>query len=145
IPSLEQGQAVTSKLPATAKEVHRLCLRIGKGDLQKAPQRMPELPPLAAAEKRAAQPEVDIPVAVVVDAQGQTADTTDVSHGWRAVGQDQVDYVVQLAPQLLSSLREGDEIYMNLYPEAGSIHQFTVVAGQEALPREIASRPKGPF
>ena len=41
--SLQQGQAVTSKLPATAKEVHRLCLRIASGDVRKAPQRAPEL------------------------------------------------------------------------------------------------------
>lgn len=139
--SLQQGQAVTSKLPPTAKQVHRLCLRIASGDVRKAPQRAPELPPLATAEERAAQTELDIPVAVITDAKGEAAQTTDVSHGWQAVSRDRVEYVVQLAPELVSQLREGDEILMNVYPEAGQIQQFTVVAGQEVLPRKAARPP----
>lgn len=141
--SLEQGQAVTSKLPATAKEVHRLCLRIGNGDLRKTPQRTPEMTPLASATDRAAQREADIPVAVIVDGADQSSETTDVSHGWQAVNRDQVEYLVQLSPQLLSTLREGDEIFMNIYPEAGAIHQFTIIAGQNVLPRKGASARSG--
>jgi hypothetical protein len=139
--SLQQGQAVTSKLPSTAKEVHRLCLRIASGDVRKAPQRAPELPPLATAQERAAQVEPDIPVAVITDAKGEAAQTTDVSHGWQPVSRERVEYVVQLAPELVSQLREGDEILMNVYPEAGQIQQFTIVAGQEVLPRKAARAP----
>lgn len=139
--SLQQGQAVTSKLPPTAKEVHRLCLRIASGDVRKAPQRAPELPPLATADERAAQAEPDIPVAVITDAKGEAAQTTDVSHGWQAVSRERVEYVVQLAPELVSQLREGDEILMNVYPEAGQIQQFTIIAGQEVLPRKAARPP----
>ena len=43
--------------------------------------------------------------------------------------------MVQLSPDLLGKLREGDEIHMNLYPEAGQIQQFIVLAGKEVLPR----------
>ena len=67
--SLEQGESVTSNLPATAKEVHRLCLRFSSADLKKAPQRNLELPPLATAQERAKNGELDIPAALVVDAQ----------------------------------------------------------------------------
>jgi hypothetical protein len=109
--------------------------------VRKAPQRAPELLPLATAEERAAQAEPDIPMAVITDAKGESAQTTDVSHGWQAVSRDRVEYVVQLAPELVSQLREGDEILMNVYPEAGQIQQFTIVAGQEVLPRKAARPP----
>ena len=134
--SLEQGETITSKLPATAKEVHRLCLRISAGDLKKVPQRTPELPPLASAAERAAQREPDIPVAIIVDAQGRSEETTDVSHGWQVQSDHRVQYLVQLSPDLLGKLREGDEIYINIYPEAGQIQQFVVLAGQNVLPRK---------
>ena len=51
--SLEQGESITSDLPASAKEVHRLCLRISAGDLKKAKQWKLDLPPIASAEERA--------------------------------------------------------------------------------------------
>jgi hypothetical protein len=133
--SLEQGESITSNLPATAKEVHRLCLRFSAADLRKAPQRNLELPPLATAAERAKKSELDIPAALVVDAQGNSEETTDVSHGWQATNDGRVKYLVQLSPDLLGKLREGDEIYMNLYPEAGQIQQFVVLAGKEVLPR----------
>jgi hypothetical protein len=133
--SLEQGESITSNLPATAKEVHRLCLRFSAADLKKAPQRNLELPPLATAEARAKKAEPDIPAALVVDAQGNSEETTDVSHGWQATNDGRVKYLVQLSPDLLGKLREGDEIYMNLYPEAGQIQQFVVLAGKDVLPR----------
>ena len=139
--SLEQGESVTSKLPSTAKVVHRLCLRISAEDLKKAPLRTPEVPPLATAEERAARSEPDIPVAIIVDAQGRAAETTDVSHGWQAEKDGRVQYVVQLSPDLLGKLREGDEIYTNLYPEAGQIEQFIIVSGQSELPRKSAKAP----
>ncbi|MGI8981092.1 MAG: hypothetical protein ACR2FY_17845 [Pirellulaceae bacterium] len=134
--SLEQGETITSKLPSTAKEVHRLCLRISAADLKKAPQRTPQLPPQGTAEERAAQEEPDIPVAIVVDAQGRSEETTDVSHGWQVGADHRVQYLVQLSPDLLGKLREGDEIYMNVYPEAGQIQQFVVLAGKILLPRK---------
>ncbi|MBC7852897.1 MAG: hypothetical protein IAF94_05635 [Pirellulaceae bacterium] len=134
--SLEQGETITSKLPSTAKEVHRLCLRISAADLKKVPQRTPELPPLASAEERAAQREPDIPVAIVVDAQGRSEETTDITHGWQVQSDHRVQYLVQLSPDLLGKLREGDEIYINVYPEAGQIQQFVVLAGQNVLPRK---------
>lgn len=134
--SLEQGESITSDLPASAKEVHRLCLRISAGDLKKLKQWKLEVPPLATAEERAALSEPDIPVAIIVDAEGNSQETTDISHGWQATNDGRVKYVVQLAPDLLGKLREGDEIYMNLYPEAAKIQQFIVVAGQNVLPRK---------
>jgi len=70
-----------------------------------------------------------------VDAEGNSEETTDVSHGWQATNDGRVKYLVQLSPDLLGKLREGDEIHMNLYPEAGQIQQFIVLAGKEVLPR----------
>lgn len=137
--SLEQGENVTSNLPATAKEVHRLCLRISAGDLAKVPQRKPDLTPLDSQELRATKGEPDIPVALVVDARGHVEQTTDISHGWVATKDGRVQYLVQLTPDLLGKLREGDEIYMNVYPEAGQIQQFIVFSGQEVLPRKAAA------
>ncbi len=136
--SLEQGESITSNLPATAKEVHRLCLRFSAGDLKKAPQRTLDLPPLATPQERAASSEPDIPVALVVDAQGRSEETTDISHGWQATSDGRVKYLVQLSPDLLGKLREGDEIHMNLYPEAAKIQQFIVLSGQNILPRKTA-------
>lgn len=146
--SLEQRENVTSNLPATAKEVHRLCLRISAGDLAKTPQRKPDLAPLDSQELRATKGEPDIPVALVVDAQGRVEETTDISHGWLATKDGRVQYLVQLAPDLLTKLREGDEIYMNIYPEAGQIQQFIVFSGQEILPRKaavVAAPPAAPL
>jgi hypothetical protein len=136
--SLEQGETVTSTLPATAKEVHRLCLRFSAADLKKAPQRNPDLPPLESYELRAAKTEPDIPVAIVYDSQGRSEETTDITHGWQATKDGRVQYLVQLSPDLLGKLRDGDEIYMNIYPEAGQIQQFIVLAGQEMLPKKAA-------
>ncbi|MCE9526693.1 MAG: hypothetical protein K8R36_11645 [Planctomycetales bacterium] len=136
--SLEQGESITSTLPTTAKEVHRLCLRFSAGDLKKAPQRNPDLPPLESHELRAAKTEPDIPVAIVYDAQGRSEETTDITHGWQATKDGRVQYLVQLSPDLLGKLRDGDEIYMNVYPEAGQIQQFIVLAGQEMLPHKAA-------
>jgi hypothetical protein len=134
--SLEQGETVTSKLPSTATQVHRLCLRFSATDLKKAPHRTPKLPPLPSAEEQAAGNGPDIPVAIVVDAQGRSEETTDVSHGWQVEKDHRVQYLVQLSPDLLGKLREGDEIYMNIYPEAGQIQQFVVLSGQNVLPRK---------
>ncbi len=136
--SLEQGESITSNLPASAKEVHRLCLRFSAGDLKRVKQRTPELPPLATAQERAAQAEPDIPVALVVDAQGRSEEITDVSHGWLAGKDGRVQYLVQLSPELLGKLQDGDEIYMNVYPEAGQVQEFIVLAGKEILPRKAA-------
>ncbi|MFN0016608.1 MAG: hypothetical protein ACKVP0_00010 [Pirellulaceae bacterium] len=141
--SLEQGESVTSNLPPTAKEVHRLCLRFSAGDLKKAPQRMADLPPLESQERRAAKTEADIPVAIVYDSQGRSEETTDITHGWLANKDGRVQYLVQLSPDLLGKLRDGDEIYLNIYPEAGQIQQFIVLAGQEVLPRK-AAKPAPP-
>ena len=106
--------------------------------MKKAPQRTLDLPPLATHQERAASSEPDIPVALVVDAQGRSEETTDVSHGWLAAKDGRVQYLVQLSPDLLGKLREGDEIHMNLYPEAAKIQQFIVLAGQNILPRKSA-------
>jgi hypothetical protein len=80
-------------------------------------------------------------VAIVIDSQGRAEQTTDITHGWLATKDGRVQYLVQLAPDLLAKLREGDEIYMNIYPEAGQIQQFVVLAGQEVLPHKAAAAP----
>src|SRR5436190_9488349 len=139
--SLERGDSITSDLPASAKEVHRLCLRISAGDLKKAQQWKLDLPPIASAQERADRSEPDIPMAKIVDSNGAALETTDVSHGWQAGADGRVKYVVQLSPDMLIKLQDGDEIYMNLYPEARHIAQFIVTAGRDVLPRKSAKAP----
>lgn len=140
VQALAEGQVITSRLPPTGDRPHRICLRIGAADLKKISKATPEWKELAspAAGKAAPRQLVEGDISVIANPQGEHAVTYEISHGWEPANDEQTHYLVQFSPQLLESLREGDEIYTNVSAEAGSIHQFVISSGQRALPREAA-------
>lgn len=141
--SLWEGEAITSQLPADAKRVDRLCIRIGSGGLARLDRRAPDWPQLkpGRARQAAEQAAIDPPLAILVDSAGKAFESYELSHGWQAGSDGRVEYLLQLDPRLVRSLREGSEIYAAVLPEAGAVRSIAITAGRKALPREAAKPP----
>jgi hypothetical protein len=139
---LLDGQEIKSELPLTMQRVDRICIRIGSGSLKKLDRMAPEWPDLnQPAERQATQRATEVPLAIHASAaDGQAYQSFELTHGWLPAGDDESQYLVQLDPELVRSLREGDEVYAAILPDAGAVRSFVITAGREALPRQ-SSRP----
>ena len=136
--SLAEGRALTCDVPANEKQVDQLCLKIAAAKLKQLPagQDWEDFKPTkVAAAKAAGEPTLSILV------QGEDAVTNyDVRYGWDGKAQNgRSRYLVQLDPKLINKLREGDEIYTAIEPDAGQIGSFIISAGRQPLPREKAA------
>jgi hypothetical protein len=71
--------------------------------------------------------------------------TLGVDFGWKALPDDEVEYIIQIEPALLESLENGEPIASELLPEVrGNVRRFRVQIGNAPLPREAVMRQLRP-
>src|SRR5262245_14626384 len=136
--ALIDGQEIKSELPPTMHRADRLGMRIGSRDLRQPDRTAPDWPDLRQpAERQATERETEVPPAIYAEAGGKAFKSYELTHGWTPAG-DESRYLLQLDPTLVKSLKEGDELYAAILPEAGSVRSFVITAGREDLPRQSA-------
>ncbi|HZN35927.1 MAG TPA: hypothetical protein VFB80_18990, partial [Pirellulaceae bacterium] len=117
----------------------RICIRIGSSSLKQLDRVAPDWPDLRQpVERQATEPAIEVPPAIYADAAGQAYKSYEVTHGWTPAGDEESQYLLQIDPTLVKSLREGDELYVAILPEAGEVRSFVITAGREELPRQSA-------
>ena len=65
-----------------------------------------------------------------------------VDYGWRKTQDGQLEYIIQIEPGLLETIRGGEEITSEIHPDAAGVRRFCIRVGSGALPREVAAKPK---
>jgi hypothetical protein len=58
-----------------------------------------------------------------------------VDYGWQPGADGQLEYIVQIEPSLLDSLRSGKEIASEIHPDARGVRRFRIRVGTGTLPR----------
>jgi hypothetical protein len=64
-----------------------------------------------------------------------------VDVGWQRMPNGGMEYIIQLDPQSLESLRDGQPIQSDLHPKAGEVRSYRIVVGKNPLPRETPLAP----
>jgi hypothetical protein len=59
-----------------------------------------------------------------------------VDFGWQGQDDGQTEYIIQIEPELIESLAEGQEITSEIHPEAGDVRRFSIRIGTGPVPRE---------
>jgi hypothetical protein len=141
--ALAEGKEIASELPRGVERVDRLCIRIGSGSLRSLAKTAPDWPELdeAAAQHAAAKSPPDAPLAVYVKPNGDLYASHDLTHGWQPASETETTYLIQLAPDLIAQLEEGDEIYASVLPNAGKVSGFSITAGTKAVTRKSVALP----
>jgi hypothetical protein len=62
--------------------------------------------------------------------------------GWQRMPEGGMQYIIQLDPETLQSLREGAELGSDIPPSAGEVHSFKIVMGTKLLPHDTPPPPK---
>lgn len=72
--------------------------------------------------------------------------TTGVSvdYGWQPNPQGEVEYIIQIEPELLQALANGDEITSRIDPRVEGVRRFRIRVGSEAPPRIGTTEPARP-
>ena len=65
-----------------------------------------------------------------------------INAGWQRMPEGGMQYIIQLDPETLQSLREGAEIESDVQPSAGEVRSFKIVMGTRQLPRDAPPAPK---
>ena len=58
-----------------------------------------------------------------------------VDYGWQPGKDGQLEYIVQIEPGLLDSLKNGAEIVSEIHPDARGVRRFRIRVGKDELPR----------
>ena len=58
-----------------------------------------------------------------------------VDYGWQPTNDGQLEYVIQIEPTLLESMRNGEEIASEIVPEARGVRRFRIRVGTRPVPR----------
>lgn len=61
--------------------------------------------------------------------------TLGIESGWRPLPDGGTEYIIQLDPQTLETLRSGQAIQSDIPPEAGTVRSYRIVVGEGKLPR----------
>jgi len=56
--------------------------------------------------------------------------------GWQRLPEGGMQYIIQIEPQALESLRSGAEFGSDIPPKAGEIRSFRIFMGKKTLPRD---------
>jgi hypothetical protein len=59
-----------------------------------------------------------------------------VDYGWQADDQGELEYIIQVEPLLLETLKDGEEIVSRVPPDAVGLRSFRIRVGTGQLPRE---------
>ncbi|MCE5267616.1 MAG: hypothetical protein LLG00_07005 [Planctomycetaceae bacterium] len=84
-------------------------------------------------------------ISIAVAALGITS-----NYGWQPAPQGGTEYIIQIPPESLAALRDGQALASDVRPEAGEIRSFRVVLGTGSLPQStpmprktsLVERPK---
>jgi hypothetical protein len=61
--------------------------------------------------------------------------------GWQRLPEGGMQYIIQLDPHTLESLRGGEAIESDIPPSAGEVRSYRIIVGKERLPRETPPAP----
>jgi hypothetical protein len=141
--ALAEGKEITSELPADVERVDRLCIRVGSGGLERLAKTAPPWPELneAAEQHATAKSPPETPLAVYQRANGDLYASHDLTHGWQPASATEATYLIQLTPDFLAGLEEGDEVYAAILPDAGVVSGFKITSGRKPVPRQSAQPP----
>ena len=70
------------------------------------------------------------------------AASVGIHAGWQRMPEGGMQYIIQLDPETLQSLREGAEIESDIPPSAGEVRSYKILMGTRQLPRETPPAPK---
>ena len=68
-----------------------------------------------------------------------------VDYGWKQTEDGKLEYIIQIKPEQLQSLAEGDDIASFIHPDAKRVTCFRVRVGDGDVPRETILTPSGPI
>jgi hypothetical protein len=69
------------------------------------------------------------------------AATVGIEVGWQRMPEGGMEYIIQLDPQTLDTLRAGQVVQSDIPPTAGEIRSYRIVVGKQPLPREAPPEP----
>ncbi len=61
--------------------------------------------------------------------------TLGVDYGWQPTESGELEYIIQIEPELLDAMRNGSEIVSVIHPDVQGIRQFRIRVGDGELPR----------
>ncbi|MCG8586035.1 MAG: hypothetical protein MI757_15110 [Pirellulales bacterium] len=64
-----------------------------------------------------------------------TMATLGVDVGWQELEDGSIEYIIQIEPQLVGSLKDGADLTSGIRPELRNIRRYRVVVGTDKLPR----------
>lgn len=64
--------------------------------------------------------------------------------GWQKRPEGGMEYIIQLDPATLESLRDGQVIQSDVPARAGDVRAYRIMVGKETLPKETPPEPKEP-
>ncbi len=59
-------------------------------------------------------------------------------YGWQKTPSGEVEYVIQIEPELLDSLRRGEEIVSTIPPRLGKVTRFRIRVGRAPVPKDAS-------
>lgn len=62
--------------------------------------------------------------------------------GWQRMPEGGMEYIIQLDPQTLETLRAGRTIHSDIPPAAGEVRSYRIVVGTKKLPHETPPTPR---
>ena len=65
-----------------------------------------------------------------------------VDVGWQPAQDGSVEYIIQIEPELLRTLRPGDELSVGIRPELRDVRRYRIVVGDGQLPRDEGLLPE---
>lgn len=73
------------------------------------------------------------------------ASSVGVDYGWQPNKQGEIEYIIQIEPELLDAMRDGAEITSRVDPSVHGVRRFRIRVGNENLPQEgTTSAPANP-
>ena len=61
-----------------------------------------------------------------------------VEYGWQPTEEGELEYIIQIEPELLKSLADGAQIISEIHPDVRNVRRFRIQVGKGPLPREGA-------
>jgi hypothetical protein len=150
VQALAAGQEIKSDIPPDAGTFQRLCIVILPKDgalTRHTAAGEQQFRQLVAAAGRTASSDRNLLTADVEPTilwPGRPGSNPERSYGvatgWQPDAAGNQEYLVQIDPNVLGSLLNGDELYVPVEPAAGRLVRFIVNTGREKLPRTGGSQ-----
>ena len=70
------------------------------------------------------------------------AATLGIEVGWQRLPEGGTEYIIQLDPQTLETLRSGKPLHSDIPPAAGEVRSYRIIMGTQKLPRETPDKPQ---